>query len=200
MLRTLQTATCALDWLFQRGVVFEASADWQGAWPGRARRRRVLADLARPQENLTKPCDTGSPAAALAPAFPHVDFSRLDTVWPDKTSPRARRYAHSRAAVLARAAHALDALARRPESLVFVVSHSGFLRSGVTGYWFFNADYRVFRFQGADQDVDSPDAVTAPPARALRQDETTFAGGLGLSYAFPVELGADLPGEDSDLQ
>lgn len=30
MRRTLQTATLALDWLLDRGVRFEASADWQG--------------------------------------------------------------------------------------------------------------------------------------------------------------------------
>ncbi|PHH84188.1 hypothetical protein CDD83_2336 [Cordyceps sp. RAO-2017] len=31
MRRTLQTAELALDWLAERGVVFEASADWQGS-------------------------------------------------------------------------------------------------------------------------------------------------------------------------
>ncbi|KAM4064430.1 hypothetical protein HRG_006241 [Hirsutella rhossiliensis] len=126
MLCTLQTGTLALDWLEQRGVVFEANADWQ--------------------ENSAKPCDTGSPAASLVPLFPHVDFGCLDPVWPDQTCPRAGRYAYTRGAILARGADALDALRRGPEDLIFVVSHSGFLRSGVAGWWFFNADYRIFRF------------------------------------------------------
>lgn len=30
MIRTMQTAALALDWLVEKGVVFEASADWQG--------------------------------------------------------------------------------------------------------------------------------------------------------------------------
>ncbi|KAM4065928.1 histidine phosphatase superfamily (branch 1) domain-containing protein [Hirsutella rhossiliensis] len=182
MLRTLQTATLALDWLIRRGVVFEASADWQ--------------------ENSTKPCDTGSPAASVSPSFPHVDFSRLDPVWPDKTSPDSRRYAHSRAAILARGADALDALHHRPEDLIFVVSHSGFLRSGVVGWWFFNADYRIFRFGEATSAADEASKGAGDPQQAMTtrqvlcQDETTLAGGLGLSHAFPVELGSELPGED----
>ncbi|KAF4504069.1 hypothetical protein G6O67_008683 [Ophiocordyceps sinensis] len=182
MLRTLQTATLALDWLVQRGVVFEASADWQ--------------------ENSTKPCDTGSPAASLSPSYPHVDFTRLDPVWPDKTSPKAYRYAHSRAAILARGADALEALHRRPEDLVFVVSHSGFLRSGVVGWWFFNADYRIYRFDDAPpaaeqggNDAGNAQQTMTTARSLLTQDESTLAGGLGLSHAFAVELGAELPGE-----
>jgi broad specificity phosphatase PhoE len=30
MIRTMQTASLALDWLSSKGVVFEANADWQG--------------------------------------------------------------------------------------------------------------------------------------------------------------------------
>lgn len=32
MLRTMQTASLGLDWLKDQGVVFEASADWQGEY------------------------------------------------------------------------------------------------------------------------------------------------------------------------
>lgn len=232
MLRTLQTATLALDWLVQRGVVFEASADWQGVYsllrplrptfypvptsgaPRAAADPLPLGFLAPgppcphlgfdpvtapsrltlcPIENSTKPCDTGSPVASVSPLFPHVDFGRLDPVWPDKTSPQARRYAHSRAAILARGADALDAIRRRPEDIVFVVSHSGFLRSGVAGWWFFNADYRIFRF-GASDAANPQQTLT--PGTKLCQDDSTLAGGMGLSHTFPVELGSELPGED----
>lgn len=34
----------------------------------------------------------------------------------------------------------------RPEEIVIVVSHSGFLRVGVSHRHYANADYRVFRF------------------------------------------------------
>lgn len=153
-------------------------------------------------ENSTKPCDTGSPAASLSPSYPHVDFTRLDPVWPDKTSPKAYRYAHSRAAILARGADALEALHRRPEDLVFVVSHSGFLRSGVVGWWFFNADYRIYRFDDAPpaaeqggNDAGNAQQTMTTARSLLTQDESTLAGGLGLSHAFAVELGAELPGE-----
>ncbi|KJZ77411.1 hypothetical protein HIM_03135 [Hirsutella minnesotensis 3608] len=176
MVRTLQTASLALDWLRDKGVAFEADADWQ--------------------ENSAKPCDTGSPVSSVAAAYPRVDFSRLDPVWPDKTSPAGARYADTRDAILARGAAALETLYRRPEDIVFVVSHSGFLRSGVCGWWFFNADYRVFRF---DLRADAgADGITGQgkPRRALQQEESTLAGGMGLSWTHQVELGFELPGED----
>lgn len=70
---------------------------------------------------------------------------------------------------------------------MFVVSHSGFLRLGVAGWWWMNADYRIFAFeekQGEGEGI------------RLVQDKATIEGGLGLSWNEPVELGLDLPEED----
>ncbi|POR32592.1 Uncharacterized protein TPAR_07203, partial [Tolypocladium paradoxum] len=167
------TAALALGWLRDAGVRFEASADWQ--------------------ENSSEPCDTGSPVAQLALAFGAVDFSAVDPLWPDKTSPAAARYACTRAAVLARGRRCLEALHGRPEKVVFVVSHSAFLRVGVVGWWFSNGDYRVFEFEGDEVRQDEYGA----PRRVVRQHEATVAGGLGLSWTHRVELGSDLPDEDA---
>ncbi|KAF4954099.1 hypothetical protein FSARC_12224 [Fusarium sarcochroum] len=170
MRRTLQTAMLSLDWLVERGVKIEGSADWQ--------------------ENSAKPCDTGSPISSVAPDFPKVNLSNVDALWPDKTSPSAQRYAYSKQSILARGRRALEDLQKRPEKLIFVVSHSGFLRLGVVGYWFFNSDYRVFDFEaerGAEGEL------------RVRQQEKTLSGGLGLSFTEPVALGLDLPEEDPEV-
>ena len=138
-----------------------------------------------PPENSAKPCDTGSPVVTLRPDFPEVDFTQVDPVWPDKTSTAGRLYAHTRSAVLARAQRAIADLSRRPEKVIFVVAHSGFLRLGVAGYWWFNADYRIFDF------VDGAQGGQAQ----IKQREETLSGGLGWSWKDPVEIGSDLPEE-----
>ncbi|EXK40672.1 hypothetical protein FOMG_07433 [Fusarium oxysporum f. sp. melonis 26406] len=160
MRRTMQTAMLSLGWLVERGVKIEGNADWQ--------------------ENSSKPCDTGSPISSVSPSFPKVNFSSVDPLWPDKTSPSAERYWYTKKSILARGQRALEDLKKRPEKLIFVVSHAGFLRLGVAGYWFFNSDYRVFDFDG----------------QGIKQQEGTLAGGMGLSLTEPVELGLDLPEED----
>ncbi|KAF4976445.1 hypothetical protein FZEAL_6883 [Fusarium zealandicum] len=166
MRRTLQTAMLSLDWLLDRGVKIEANADWQ--------------------ENSEKKCDTGSPLSSISPDFPRVNFSTVDAVWPDKASPAARQYAHTKRAILARGRRGLEALHSRPEKIIFVVSHAGFLRLGVVGFWLFNSDYRVFDFEAGDE-------------VAVRQRESTAAGGLGLSWTESVTLGLGLPEEDLEL-
>lgn len=70
---------------------------------------------------------------------------------------------------------------------MFVVSHSGFLRLGVVGWWFFNSDYRVFDF------VDGEDGE----GNGVRQREETVGGGMGLSWTHRVELGSELPDGDA---
>ncbi|ODA83029.1 hypothetical protein RJ55_01538 [Drechmeria coniospora] len=190
MRRTLQTATIALDWLLERGVGFEANADWQ--------------------ENSCKPCDTGSPVAAIAPDFPHVSFANVAPCWPDKTSAAAAPFAYTRTAILARGQRALEGLyddvtatttatgmttnGPPPNRLIIVVSHSGFLRLAVTGWWFFNADYRVFELGYGD--LSSGKDESRPRSLLLRQDESTLTGGLGWSSTERVTLGEDLPDED----
>ncbi|OIW29195.1 phosphoglycerate mutase-like protein [Coniochaeta ligniaria NRRL 30616] len=162
MRRTIQTAILSLDWLMDAGVPVVASALWQ--------------------ENSAKPCDTGSPIAELEEEFPMVDFSWVDAVYPDKTSPAGAVYAFNRKAIVGRAQRALGELRGRDEKAVVVVSHSGFMRQGMTGCWFFNADYRVFEFEGE--------------GLGLRQWEATRKGGLGKSFEERVVVGEGIPEED----
>jgi len=116
--------------------------------------------------------------------FSQVDFSAVDPVWPDKSSSEAAKYHYTRTSILARGQRALRDLEGRPESLIFIVSHSGFLRLGVAGWWWMNADYRIFHFVG--------ERGSGGELR-LEQDESTVRGGLGLSWDEPVELGFELP-------
>jgi len=74
-------------------------------------------------------------------------------------------------------------LYNRPEKAIVVVSHSGFLRLGVTTHYFFNADYRIFDFE---------EVVDGEPLR-LKQWASTKAGGLGWSWETTVKLGEGLP-------
>jgi len=151
--------------------------------------------------------------SVLENEFPGVvDFSSVEgTVWPDK-SP-GTRFAFSRDAVLARARSAVERLRSRPEKLVIVVSHSGFLRVGVTGCWFFNADYR--RFEHVDVDAEASNghhangddhdhghirdhhAPPPNPSSLLLQWESTRLGrgGRGLSWTNEVKIGSYLTDE-----
>ncbi|KAF3010335.1 hypothetical protein E8E14_007920 [Neopestalotiopsis sp. 37M] len=168
MRRTIQTTLGSVDWLVAKGVKVEADADWQ--------------------ENSAKPCDTGSPVTALGEEFPVVDFSSLDPVYPDKSTPAGSRYAYNKKALLARGQHALRGLYNRPEKVIIVVSHSGFLRECISGFWFFNSDYRIFEFEERASD-DQP--------YILKQCDETLeqGGGLGLSHKRAVGLGNNLPDE-----
>lgn len=116
----------------------------------------------------------------------------MDPVFPDKTSPAGQAYAHRRDAILARGRTCLVNLASRPEKFVFVVSHSGFLRVGVVGWWFFNADYRIFEFDAPSGAVETGDNERPP----LTQHQDMLHGGLGWSLEDRVELGDGLPEED----
>ncbi|KAJ8108173.1 hypothetical protein ONZ43_g6506 [Nemania bipapillata] len=168
MRRTIQTALATVDWLMEKGVKIQADAHWQ--------------------ENSAKPCDVGSGIAEVAAEFPSIDYSTVDPVWPDKTSPAGREYHYTKTAIIARGQAALQKLYERPEKVIIVVSHSGFLRLGVTGCWFFNADYRVFDF-GAMASAGSPYQLEQ---HASTQEK---GGGLGHSWTQQVILGSDLPDE-----
>ncbi|KAK8116651.1 Phosphoglycerate mutase-like protein [Apiospora kogelbergensis] len=174
MIRTMQTAMGSLDWLIDSGVKIEADAGWQ--------------------ENSAKPCDTGKPGAAvaLAPKFPAVDFSTLDPVYPDKITPAGSHYFCTRKAIMNRGQASLRRLRDRPEKVIIVVSHSGFLRLGVSGCFYLNADYRIFDFE----DEEQPGEDGAPQIRLRQWDETKEkGGGMGKSWKEMVELGSGLPSE-----
>lgn len=179
MRRTCETTALSLGWLLDRGVPAVAHAGWQ--------------------ENSAKACDTGSPLPAVAAEFPRFDFSQVDPLYPDKTSPAAAaKYGYRRDRLVARAQAALGELHARPERTVVVVSHSGFMRQAVTGDHYFNADYRIYDFEERAQGEEGP--------FKLRQwDLTKGAGGMGRSNDQIVEIGVGLPeadlapGEDIEL-
>ncbi|KAI1421176.1 phosphoglycerate mutase-like protein [Xylaria sp. FL1777] len=168
MRRTIQTALDTVDWLIEKGVKIQADAHWQ--------------------ENSAKPCDVGSAISRVAEEFPSIDLSTVDPVWPDKTTPAGSEYHYTKTAIIARAQAALQKLYKRPEKVIIIVSHSGFLRLGVTGCWFFNADYRIFDF--------APMGSPGSPYQ-LEQHASTkeTGGGLGHSRTEQVLLGSDLPDE-----
>lgn len=45
-------------------------------------------------------------------------------------------------------------LRERPEKFIAVVTHSGFLRVGVSYRWYENADFRIFGFGDGDRDEE----------------------------------------------
>ncbi|KAF2014729.1 phosphoglycerate mutase-like protein [Aaosphaeria arxii CBS 175.79] len=128
MRRTLQTATIGLDFLIKdKKILVLPDAGWQ--------------------ENSDKPCDTGSPISTMEAEFPQYDFSSVDPLYPDKTSDLSHNpFAFTRSAILSRGQAVLASLYSRPEKVIAVVSHAGFLRVGVANRRFFNADWRVFDF------------------------------------------------------
>ncbi|KAI0148843.1 phosphoglycerate mutase-like protein [Xylariaceae sp. FL1272] len=185
MIRTCETTLAALDWLIEAGIKVEADADWQ--------------------ENSEKPCDTGSDISTVQAKISHMkhysrlDFSNVDPAWTEKTAEDSP-YHFTRKAILERGQRALEKLYSRKEDVIIVVSHSGFMRRGVTGAQYYNADYRIFTF--ADREDADPEA----PYR-LVQDERTLnstnetkhlileeqkSGGRGISPAAPVLFGFGL--------
>ncbi|ORY54983.1 histidine phosphatase superfamily [Pseudomassariella vexata] len=172
MRRTIQTALGSVDWLMDKGIKLEADANWQ--------------------ENSAKPCDTGTPAPLLGAEFPSVDLSSLDPIYPDKTTPAGARYSYTKKAILNRSQTALKRLYDRPEKVIIVVSHSGFLRLGVSGCCFFNADYRIFDFSERNSPEDAYKL-------AQRQETEEKGGGLGWSLKKEVMLGSDLPDEMPEI-
>lgn len=127
MRRTLETMTIGLDFLIKKGVPVLPDANWH--------------------ENADKPCDTGNTMEIIGKEFPQYDFSGVDPLYPDKTSNLSTNpYAFTQKAIVARGQTCLKDLYNRPEKVIAVVSHSGFLRTAVCNRMFFNADWRVFEF------------------------------------------------------
>ncbi|KAF1995157.1 hypothetical protein P154DRAFT_526531 [Amniculicola lignicola CBS 123094] len=163
-----------------------------------------------PPENNAKPCDTGSPIAILAAEFPQFDFSTVDPLFPDKTSnPDTNPYVFTRRAILARAQTCLRALYSRPEKVIAVVSHSGFLRSGVSNKRYFNADWRVFEYDenALKESKERGEGVDGQGTFVLKEWKETEenGGGMGKSEKgffppiprdFPVEVGGEATVEE----
>ncbi|KAK0707822.1 histidine phosphatase superfamily [Lasiosphaeris hirsuta] len=163
MIRTLETALLSFGPFIEQGVPIRAHAGWQ--------------------ETTAKPCDTGTPISQLEAQFPQVDFSGVDPVFPDKTSPAGAAYKFSKQAIMARGHSCLRELYNRPEKVIVVVSHSGFLKRGISGHYYFNADYRIFDFETEGE----------PETYLLKQWEATKKGGLGWSLEETVQVGDELP-------
>jgi hypothetical protein len=128
------------------------------------------------QENADKPCDTGTPLPSISQEFPQYDFSTVDPSFPDKTTNLSQNpYAFTQKAILARGQTCLKDLYSRPEKVIAVVSHSGFLRTAVCNRMFFNADWRVFEF---DEEMGKQEGKYV-----LKESEETEkkGGGMGRS-------------------
>lgn len=127
MRRTIQTTQQGLGWLIDRGVPVILRAEWQ--------------------ENSDKACDTGSTLEDLVREERFVkpdwlDWSTVDQTYPKKTG----LYRYTRQGLKERGLFAKQWLKDRPEDVIAVVSHSGFLRCGVSSCGYENADFRIFKF------------------------------------------------------
>lgn len=130
-------------------------------------------------ENSDKPCDTGTPIAAISTAFPSFDFSTVSPEYPSKEG----RWAFSEAAVTQRGRDCRHWLMSRPEKVIAVVTHSGFLRIGISHTKYANADYRVFDFAN-----DTSDELVEWESTKHR------GGGMGRSEKGTAYIGAsDFP-------
>ena len=99
-------------------------------------------------ENSDKPCDTGTPVKEMRGDFPCFDFQTVFPEYPRKKG----RWAFSRTAITQRGVDCRRWLKSRPEKVIAVVSHSGFLRVGISHTKYANADYRVFQFKDGYDD------------------------------------------------
>jgi broad specificity phosphatase PhoE len=94
------------------------------------------------QENSAKPCDTGTAISEMQKEWPQFDWSTVDPEYPSKQG----LYEFSKRGLTRRGIEARKWLRNRPEKVIAVVSHSGFLRVGVSYRRYDNADYRIFDF------------------------------------------------------
>ena len=123
-------------------------------------------------ENSDQLCDTGSDLKIIATEFPNLDFSRVDPAYPDKSL--GTPYAFTRSANIARGQACLQRLYDRPEKVIAVVSHSGFLRTAISKRRYDYADYRIFTFRrGREGELKLvEDAITQRKGGAMGRSET----------------------------
>jgi broad specificity phosphatase PhoE len=126
MQRTLQTTDLALGFLIKRGIPAIALAEWQ--------------------ETTTNQIDIGSPVSKMSKEWPQFDWSHMDPVFPAKEG----LYEFSEEGLLTRGAAAKRWLKNRHENVIAVVSHAGFLRTGICNRKFDNADFRIFEFAAGE--------------------------------------------------
>ncbi|MCJ1482325.1 hypothetical protein MMC06_002489 [Schaereria dolodes] len=167
MRRTLQTTQIGLQWLIQRGVPVQLRGEWQ--------------------ENSDKPCDTGTKCEIISKEFPSFNFNTVFPEYPMKTG----KWAFTLSAVTQRGLDCRHWLKSRPEKVIAVVSHSGFLRVGVSHTNYSNADYRVFEF--ADDGSDNLIEWMMTEERG---------GGMGTcekgrAYGDPSDFPAEIKTEDA---
>lgn len=120
------------------------------------------------QENSTKPCGTGTDISAMKEEWPQFDWGTVDPEYPKKTG----LYRFSRAGLTQRGICARKWLRSRPEKVIAVVSHAAFMRIGVSGKRYGNADFRVFDFADGDDQVGG---------KLVEWELTKKSGGLGKS-------------------
>lgn len=124
----------------------------------------------------------------MSKEFPNFDFSVVDPLYPDKTTNlSANPYAFTRRAIVARGQTCLKALYSRPEKVIAVVSHSGFMRTAICNRRFFNADWRVFDFdeEKMKQSKKRGEGVNGDGMYLLKEWKETEGkgGGMGRSDA-----------------
>lgn len=139
------------------------------------------------QENSAKPCDTGTAIPEMEKEWPQFDWSTVDPEYPSKKG----LYEYSKRGLTQRGIAARQWLRNRPEKIILVVSHSGFLRVGVSYTMYDNADYRIFDFAEGHEDVGG---------KLVEWEETkSKGGGLGKSPKgeYPMRPG-DYPWEADD--
>jgi broad specificity phosphatase PhoE len=111
--------------------------------------------------------------------WPQYDWSTVDPTFPSKTG----FYAYTIEALTKRGLEARKWLKARPEKVIAVVSHSGFLRGPISNKKYAHADFRIFDF--------APDG---DDARLVEWEVTeTNGGGLGRSQSGFWGFRRDIP-------
>lgn len=129
------------------------------------------------QENSYAACDTGSSVSIMKEEWPQFDWSTVDPIFPAKTG----LYTYSVEGVAQRGLEVRTWLKNRPEKVVAVVSHAGFLRVGLTKKRYANADFRIFDFADGEDE-----------AARLVEWELTEKNGGGLGKSEKPEVGVEV--------
>lgn len=105
--------------------------------------------LAELQETTTNPIDVGHSIPEMTSEWPQFDWSMTDPVFPAKTG----LYEFSAEALLRRGSAVRKWLRDRPEKVIAVVSHGGFIRIGLCQRKIGVADFRVFEYGSVEDNL-----------------------------------------------